>query len=60
MLDGYEQYVKLFTPLKIKVECCYYLSKWFGKDEYKDVKNYILSVGCRYFFDEIPLTYFGL
>ena len=48
------------APLKYKVEYCYFLCEWFERPEYKDVKEYILSVGCRYFFDEIPLNYLGL
>lgn len=55
-----KQYTKLFRPLKINVEYCYYLCEWFEQDEYRDVKEYIESVGCRYFFDEIPLDYLGL
>ncbi|RHJ78128.1 hypothetical protein [Parabacteroides sp. AM08-6] len=55
-----KQYTKLLQPLKIKVEYCYFLSDWFLKEEYRDVKKYIISVGCRYFFKEIPLEYLGL
>ena len=55
-----KQYTKLLRPLKIKVEYCYFLCEWFKQDEYRDVKEYIESVGCRYFFDEIPLDYLGL
>ena len=55
-----KQYTKLFSPLGINIEYCYYLSEWFKQDEYRDVKQYILDVGCRYFFDEIPLDYLGL
>lgn len=55
-----KQYTKLLQPLNIKVEYCYFLSDWFLKEEYKDVKEYIASVGCRYFFNEIPLEYLGL
>lgn len=55
-----KQYSKLLAPLGIKVEYCYFLSDWFRQDEYRDVKDYILSVGCRYFFDVIPMEYLGL
>lgn len=55
-----KQYTKLLQPLNIKVEYCYFLSDWFLKEEYTDVKEYIASVGCRYFFNEIPLEYLGL
>lgn len=54
------QYTKLLQPLNIKVEYCYFLSDWFLKNKYRDVKEYIISVGCRYFFNEIPLGYLGL
>lgn len=55
-----KQYEKLMAPLKYKVEYCYFLCEWFERPEYRDVKDYILSVGCHYFFDEIPLSYLGL
>ena len=55
-----KQYTKVLRPLKIKVEYCYFLCEWFKQGEYRDVKEYIESVGCRYFFDEIPLDYLGL
>lgn len=55
-----KQYTKLLSPLGIKVEYGYYLCDWFLKDEYKDVKEYIKSVGCYYYFDEIPLDFLKL
>jgi len=55
-----KQYAKLLAPLNIKVEYMYFLSDWFKQDTYNDVKDYILSVGCKFFFDEIPLTEIGL
>lgn len=55
-----KQYTKLLDPLGIRVEYCYFLCDWFLQDEYNDVKQYIEDVGCRYFFDEIPLDYLGL
>lgn len=55
-----KQYAKLMSPLGIKVEYCYFLSEWFHQKEYDDVKEYILSVGCRYFFDVIPMDFLGL
>lgn len=54
------QYSRLMAPLGIRVEYCYFLSEWFLQDEYRDVKEYIESVGCRYFFGYIPLDYLGL
>lgn len=55
-----KQYTRLMEPLGIKVEYCYFLSDWFQQKEYRDVKDYIISVGCRYFFEYIPLEYLGL
>lgn len=55
-----KQYQRLMEPLGINVEYCYFLCDWFEQPEYRDVKKYIESVGCRYFFNEIPLDYLGL
>lgn len=55
-----KQYTKLMRPLGISVEYCYYLSDWFKDAKYRDTLDYIISVDCRYFFDEIPFEYFGL
>ena len=55
-----KQYVKLFSQLNYKVEYCYVLDSWFRKPEYKDVLDYIISVGCHYYFDYIPLSELGL
>ena len=55
-----KEYEKLCIPINEKVQYCYFLCDWFQRNEYKDVKDYILSVGCKYFFDEIPLEYLGL
>ncbi len=55
-----EQYNKLLSPLGISVKYVYFLSDWFKKDRYKDVLKYVESVGCYYFFGEIPLNFFGL
>ena len=55
-----KQYQKLMKPLGIAVEYVYVLNDWFRKDEYKDVMEYIKSVGCHYFFNEIPLVFLGL
>jgi hypothetical protein len=55
-----KQYVKLFSPLNIKVEFYYVLNDWFNKPSNKDVFDYIRSVGCDYFFEEIPLHKLGL
>ncbi|RCK73585.1 MAG: hypothetical protein IGBAC_0033 [Ignavibacteriae bacterium] len=55
-----KQYLKLVTPLGLKVEYVYVLSDWFRKPEYKDVLEYIQSVNCHYKFNELPLAWLGL
>jgi len=54
-----KQYQKLFTPIGLSVEYIYVCNDWFLKDEYRDVRNYIVSVGCRIYFNEIPLPDLG-
>ncbi len=55
-----KQYRRLMAPLNIEVEYIYLLSDWFKKDEYKDVLDYIISVGCQYYFGYLPLQKLGL
>lgn len=55
-----KQYIKLVSPLNLKVEYVYLLSEWFKKTEYKDVLDYITNVGCHYSFEELPLDLLGL
>lgn len=55
-----KQYIKLFSELNYRVEYCYVLDAWFKKPSYKDVLDYIISVGCKYYFDYIPLQELGL
>jgi len=56
-----KQYIKLFAPLNKEVEYAYLLrSSWFDKPQYKDVLDYVISVGCKYYFDYIPLEKLGL
>ncbi|MDL0088286.1 PD-(D/E)XK nuclease superfamily protein [Campylobacter gastrosuis] len=55
-----KQYQKLLSRLNMEVEYIYLLSDWFKKPEYRDVLNYIISVGCRYYFEYIPLQILGL
>lgn len=55
-----KQYQKLFAPANFEVEYIYLLSNWFRKDKYKDVLDYIINVGCHYYFGYIPLQKFGL
>lgn len=55
-----KQYAKLMAPLNIEVEYIYILSDWFRKPAYKDVLDYIISVGCQYYFGYLPLQKLGL
>lgn len=55
-----KQYKKLMAPLNIEVEFIYILSDWFRKPEYKDVLDYVISVGCQYYFQYLPLQKLGL
>lgn len=55
-----KQYKKLMAPANIDVEYIYLLDNWFTDPKYKDVLDYILSVGCDYYFEYIPLARLGL
>ena len=55
-----KQYAKLMAPLNIEVEYIYILSDWFRHQSYKDVCDYIISVGCQYYFKCLPLQKLGL
>ena len=55
-----KQYIKLFSELNYKVEFMYILDNWFRQDRYKDVRDYIISVGCHYYYNYIPLQELGL
>ena len=44
----------------IDVQYMYLLSDWFKQSKYKDVLDYIISVGCEYYFEYIPLQKLGL
>lgn len=55
-----KQYLKLVSPLGLKVEYVYVLNDWFKKPEYKDVLDYIHSVNCHFKFNELPLAWLGL
>lgn len=55
-----KQYAKLMAPLNIEVEYIYILSDWFRAPAYKDVLDYIISVGCQYYFKYLPLQKLGL
>ncbi len=55
-----KQYKKLMAPANIDVEYIYLLDNWFRDPKYKDVLDYIHSVGCDYYFEYIPLYRLGL
>ncbi len=55
-----KQYKKLLAPLNIDVEYIYILSDWFRNPAYKDTLDYIISVGCQYYFQYLPLEKIGL
>ena len=56
-----KQYKKLFAPLNKEVSYSYLLDKkWFGQEKYKDVLDYIISVGCKYYYNYIPFDVMGL
>ena len=55
-----KQYQRLMAPANIEVEYMYLLDNWFRDPKYKDVLDYIISVGCQYYFEYIPLTKIGL
>ncbi len=55
-----KQYLKLVSPMNLKVEYVYVLNNWFKQDKYKDVLDYIQSVNCHYRFNELPFAWLGL
>lgn len=55
-----KQYQKLLYQLNMEVQYIYILSDWFRAPAYKDVLDYIISVGCQYYFNYIPLQKLGL
>ena len=55
-----KQYKKLLSQLNMEVEYICILDDWFRKSAYKDVLDYIISVGCQYYFNYIPLHKLGL
>ena len=54
------QYVKLVDGLGLTVQYVYVLSDWFQQPGYRDVLEYIRSVGCHYEFGELPLAWLDL
>lgn len=54
------QYEKLFYGTGVRIQYVYLLNDWFRKPEYSDVLSYIEEVACFYFFDRVPMSFFGL
>ena len=55
-----KQYRKLMAPLNIEVEYIYILNDWFRNPVYKDTLDYVISMGCHYYFQYLPLQKLGL
>jgi hypothetical protein len=55
-----KQYKKLFSTLNVEVQYMYILNDWFKRKEYKDTLDYVISVGCQYYFNYLPLQKLGL
>lgn len=55
-----KQYKKLVSQLNVEVEYIYVLSNWFKHPRYKDVLDYVISVGCQFYFEYLPLQKLGL
>lgn len=55
-----KQYKKLFEGSGIKVKYIYVLNDWFKKPEYKDTLDYVRSVDCDYYFNELKFSVLGL
>jgi hypothetical protein len=55
-----KQYQKLMSAVNINVNYIYILSEWFKKPQYRDTLDYVISVGCQYYFEYLPLKQIGL
>jgi hypothetical protein len=54
------QYKRLVKSLdNVNVEYFYVLNDFFNDAAYRDVLSYIEDVGCRYYFNKIPLDLLG-
>ena len=54
------QYKRLVQSMdNVNVEYFYVLNDFFNDTAYRDVLSYIEDVGCRYYFNEIPLDLLG-
>lgn len=52
------QYKRIAELCNFTVEYIYFLNDWFLNRRYDDVKRYILSQGCKYYIEELPLNLF--
>ena len=56
-----KQYKKLFAQLNYdKIEYIYILADFYKAEKYKDVLDYIHTMGCDYYFEYLPLKRLGL
>ena len=55
-----QEYEKLFSPLGFSVVYLYVFNDWFLDGTYKDTLEYIIRMGCHYFYNEIPLDFLKL
>ncbi len=55
-----KRYKRLLAELNYEVEYVYILNDWFRQDCYRDTLDYIIAVGCHYYFNYIPLQRLGL
>lgn len=53
-------YTRLMAPLNIDVEYIYILNDWFRHPRYKDTLDYVISMGCQYYFEFLPIKKIGL
>lgn len=54
------QYEKVASRVGMKVVYVYLMNDWFNKPSYKDMLDFIEDNGCHYFFNEIPIDFFGI
>ena len=54
------EYEKIFKKLNKKIDFYYCLNDYFKNEKYKDVLDYIVQSGCKYYFNEIPCEDLGL
>lgn len=52
------QYKKIAKLCNFTIEYIYFLNDWFLNKRYDDVKEYILSQGCKYYIENLPLKLF--